>query len=214
MKSSTNISSERKPPKVAAFTSEPSAACMASLKQDYWPMNSSKNFSTNKDTGKASCYLAFCLEADVRRYKRIDVWGFASRNFWQGAGYVSASWIFLIFLEMDTPENWQSCQTQKMLQPANHKAWNALTKRFLIHYHCIASSCLGNLDSFNKEEDNHQDAKDNKTIMPTMTGNGCNEGGSNAMTTVATMQWQRQKLDYINNCNATKIDVTIPMEQQ
>ena len=37
MKSSENASSERKPPKTTPSTSEPSAACTASLKQDYWP---------------------------------------------------------------------------------------------------------------------------------------------------------------------------------
>jgi hypothetical protein len=47
MKSSENTSSERKPPKMAASTSEPSAACTASFKQDYWPTNSLKNASTN-----------------------------------------------------------------------------------------------------------------------------------------------------------------------
>jgi hypothetical protein len=34
--------------------SEPSVACTASLKQDYWPTNSSKNASTNTDTNKAN----------------------------------------------------------------------------------------------------------------------------------------------------------------
>jgi hypothetical protein len=42
-----------------ASTSEPSAACMASLKQDYWPTNSLKDTSTNMDTGKANWYLDF-----------------------------------------------------------------------------------------------------------------------------------------------------------
>ncbi len=59
MKSSENTSSERKPPKMAASTSEPSAACTASHKQDYWPTNSLNNVSTNMDTNKASWYLAF-----------------------------------------------------------------------------------------------------------------------------------------------------------
>ncbi len=45
MKSSENTSSDRKPPKIKASTSEPSAACTASLKQDYWPTNSWKNAS-------------------------------------------------------------------------------------------------------------------------------------------------------------------------
>jgi hypothetical protein len=35
-----------------ASTSEPSMACTASLKQDYWPTNSLKNASTNTDTDK------------------------------------------------------------------------------------------------------------------------------------------------------------------
>jgi hypothetical protein len=52
MKLSENTSSERKPPKIEASTSEPSAACTAYLKQDYWPTNSSKNASKNTDTGK------------------------------------------------------------------------------------------------------------------------------------------------------------------
>jgi hypothetical protein len=59
MKSSKSTSSERKPPKTKASTSEPSAACTASLKQDYWPTNSSKNTSTNTDTNKANWYLDF-----------------------------------------------------------------------------------------------------------------------------------------------------------
>jgi hypothetical protein len=59
MKSSKNTSSERKPPKTEASTLEPRAACMAYLKQDYWPTNSSKNASTNTDTGKANWYLDF-----------------------------------------------------------------------------------------------------------------------------------------------------------
>ncbi len=45
MKSSENASSERKPPKTTPSTSEPSAACTASLKQDYWPTNSSKHLN-------------------------------------------------------------------------------------------------------------------------------------------------------------------------
>jgi hypothetical protein len=36
-----------------------SAACTASLKQDSWPMNSSKNASTNTDNGKANWYRDF-----------------------------------------------------------------------------------------------------------------------------------------------------------
>jgi hypothetical protein len=52
-------SSERKPPKTEASTSKPRAACRVSLKQDYWPTNSSKNASTNMDTGKANWYLDF-----------------------------------------------------------------------------------------------------------------------------------------------------------
>jgi hypothetical protein len=59
MKSSENTSSERRPPKPEASTSEPSAACKASLKQDYWPTNSLKNTSTNMDTGKANWYRDF-----------------------------------------------------------------------------------------------------------------------------------------------------------
>jgi hypothetical protein len=59
MKSSENTSSERKPPKIEASKSKPSVACTTSLKQDYWPMNSSKNASTNTDTGKANWYLDF-----------------------------------------------------------------------------------------------------------------------------------------------------------
>ncbi len=43
-----------KPPKAAASTSEPSAACMTSHKQDYWPTNFSKNVSPNMDTNKAN----------------------------------------------------------------------------------------------------------------------------------------------------------------
>jgi hypothetical protein len=54
MKSSENTSSDRMPPKMKASTSEPSATCMASLKQDYWPTNSSKNASTNTVTDKAN----------------------------------------------------------------------------------------------------------------------------------------------------------------
>ena len=38
-----NKSSERKPPKTAASTSEPSVVCTASHKQNYWPVNSPKN---------------------------------------------------------------------------------------------------------------------------------------------------------------------------
>jgi hypothetical protein len=57
--SSENISSERKLPKMEAFTSEPSAACTASLKQDYWPTNSSKDASTITDTDKANWYPGF-----------------------------------------------------------------------------------------------------------------------------------------------------------
>jgi hypothetical protein len=49
--------------KMEASTSEPNTACTASLKQDYWPTNSSKNTSTNTstntDTNKANWYLAF-----------------------------------------------------------------------------------------------------------------------------------------------------------
>jgi hypothetical protein len=45
--------------KMEAFTSEPSAACTASLKQDSWPTNSSKNTSTNTDTSKANWYRDF-----------------------------------------------------------------------------------------------------------------------------------------------------------
>jgi hypothetical protein len=59
MKSSENTSSERKPPKMEASTSEPSAACTAYLKQDYWPTNSSKNTSTDTDTSKANWYWDF-----------------------------------------------------------------------------------------------------------------------------------------------------------
>jgi hypothetical protein len=59
MRLSINTSSERKPPKTAASSSKPSAACTASYKQDYWPMKSSKNVSTNADTDKANYYLAF-----------------------------------------------------------------------------------------------------------------------------------------------------------
>jgi hypothetical protein len=54
MRSSTNTISERKPPKMAASTSEASSACTASHKQDYWPTNSLKNISTNTDTDKAN----------------------------------------------------------------------------------------------------------------------------------------------------------------
>ena len=42
MKSSENTSSERKPAKMEASTSEPSAACTASLKQDSWPQTPQK----------------------------------------------------------------------------------------------------------------------------------------------------------------------------
>jgi hypothetical protein len=49
-----DTSSERKPPKMEASTSEPSTACTAYLKQDFWPTKSSKNTSTNMDTGKAN----------------------------------------------------------------------------------------------------------------------------------------------------------------
>jgi hypothetical protein len=42
-----------------ASTLEPSAACTAFLKQDYWPTKSSKNVSTNTDTDKANWYLDF-----------------------------------------------------------------------------------------------------------------------------------------------------------
>jgi hypothetical protein len=59
MKSSENISLERKPPKIEASTLEQSAAYTAYLKQDYWPTNSSKNASTNMDTVKANWYLDF-----------------------------------------------------------------------------------------------------------------------------------------------------------
>ncbi len=59
MKSSSNTSSATKPLRMAVSTSEPSAACTASHKQDYWPTNSSKKVSTNTDTNKASWYLAF-----------------------------------------------------------------------------------------------------------------------------------------------------------
>jgi hypothetical protein len=59
MKSSENTSSEREPPKTEASASEPSVACTASLKKDYWPTNSLKNVSTNTDTNKANWYLDF-----------------------------------------------------------------------------------------------------------------------------------------------------------
>jgi hypothetical protein len=54
MKSSENTSSGINPPKMEASTSEPSAACTAYLKQDYWPTNSLKNASTSTNTDKAN----------------------------------------------------------------------------------------------------------------------------------------------------------------
>jgi hypothetical protein len=64
-------------------------------------------------------------------------------EFWQGAGNTFYSLNFLDFLEMDTPKNWQSRQTQKFsnLPTARHEMLSQIAS---VHFHHIpqATSAL------------------------------------------------------------------------
>jgi hypothetical protein len=64
-------------------------------------------------------------------------------EFWWGTGNTFDSFFFFLFLEMDTPKNRQSRQTQKFLNPPTARR-EMLSQIALVHFHCIplATSAL------------------------------------------------------------------------